>query len=320
MTGNLTWLLMLMSLLCLIGLGVSGVLVSKAQERRQRLARRFEETVAPYRKTKTIDILAYRPAPPKDRSLAETVAGVFAFHPDRLDQYPVRWWAVLAVTFVIALFAARLIASAHAALGIVSMPVLWVIMSRAFFGWVGGRRRDKLLQQFPDALAMMVRSVQVGIPVLGALNSVAHEAPEPTSVEFSRLAAEVAMGNPLDEAAAEMGRRNDLSEYRFFAIVIGLQAQTGGGLSETLDNLADLIRKRLALRERGKALSAEARSSALILTGLPIAMGAGLGAMNPAYMAPLFYTREGKMILGAAALLLTFGTLSIRFMIKRSLT
>ena len=87
-----------------------------------------------------------------------------------------------------------------------------------------------------------------------------------------------------------------------------------------MDNLADLIRKRLALRERGKALSAEARSSALILTGLPIAMGAGLGAMNPAYMAPLFYVREGKMILGAAALLLTLGTLSIRLMIKRSLT
>ena len=320
MTGDLPWLLMLMSLLCLVGLGISGLLVSQAQERRQKFTRRFEETVAPNRKAKTIDILAYRPAPAKDRSLAEAVASVFGFHPDRSDQYPVRYWVVLSVAFVLALFAARFLAGAHPALGVVSIPVLWVLMSRAFFGWVGARRREKLLQQFPDALAMMVRSVQVGIPVLGALNSVAHEAPEPTSVEFSRLAAEVAMGNPLDEAATEMGRRNDLSEYRFFAIVIGLQAQTGGGLSETLDNLADLIRKRMALRERGKALSAEARSSALILTGLPIVMGAGLWALNPAYMSPLIHTREGKIIIGAAALLLTFGTLSIRYMIKKSLT
>ena len=69
MTGDLPWLLMLMSLLCLVGLGISGLLVSQAQERRQKFTRRFEETVAPYRKAKTIDILAYRPAPAKSTDI-----------------------------------------------------------------------------------------------------------------------------------------------------------------------------------------------------------------------------------------------------------
>jgi tight adherence protein B len=167
---------------------------------------------------------------------------------------------------------------------------------------------------------MIVRSVRVGIPVLGAINAVAREAQAPTSFEFTRLASQVSVGVPLDEAAIEMGTRNDLAEYRFFATAIGLQAQTGGGLSETLENLADLIRKRLALRERGHALSSEARTSALILGALPVVLGGGLWALNPGYISVLFTTRPGQAILGIALFLLASGGLVMRSIIKRSLS
>jgi tight adherence protein B len=252
--------------------------------------------------------------------LTEMAASLFGFSPARSDQYPIRWWIVLVGSFVVARVVAGFIVDVFGAVGLLSMPVVWIGMCRCFFGRAVGRRREMLIQQFPDALAMIVRSVRVGVPVLGAMNVVAREAQPPTSLEFARLASQVAVGVPLEEAANEMGDRNGLTEYRFFATTIGLQAQTGGGLSETLENLADLMRKRLALRERGHALSSEARTSALILGALPVIMGGGLWLLNPGYMSVLFNTSTGRSIIGAALLLLGCGTLTMRSIIKRSLT
>jgi tight adherence protein B len=320
MTSGLIWVLTALSFVSLIGFGFSGVLVSQAQARRQKGTQRMRDLVTPYRKNHAATLHVFRPAAKSHRSLVESAASIFAFHPGKLDQYPLRWWIVLGVTLVAARVMAGFVVAVVGPLGLASMPILWVAMCRFFFGWVVGRRREALIQQFPDALAMIVRSVRVGIPVLGAITAVAREAQAPTSLEFTRFANDVAVGVPVGEAATEMGARNDMAEYRFFAIAIGLQAQTGGGLSETLENLADLIRKRLALRERGHALSSEARTSALILGGLPVVMGAGLGAINPGYMSVFFTTSMGHTILGAAVLSLVCGGLTMRTIIKRSLS
>ncbi len=320
MTSGMSWVVVALSFVSLIGFGFSGLLVSQAQARRQKGLQRIRDLVEPYRKNSVAKMSVFRPATANNRSLLESAASVFAFHPGKQDQYPVRWWIVLGGTFVAARFLAGFVVDMVGSVGLLSMPILWVAMCRFFFGWVVGRRRKLLIQQFPDALAMIVRSVRVGIPVLGAITAVAREAQVPTSFEFTKLANALAVGVPLDEAAAEMGIRNDLAEYRFFAIAVGLQAQTGGGLSETLENLADLIRKRLALQERGLALSSEARTSALILGGLPIVMGGGLWALNPGYMSVLFTTSMGRTILGAAVLSLACGALAMRTIIKKSLS
>ena len=83
---------------------------------------------------------------------------------------------------------------------------------------------------------------------------------------------EVAIGQPLEAALWKLHERVGLPEYAFFAVTIGLQAQTGGSLVETLQNLQDMVRKRVALSKRGKALAAEARMSAMILGALPFVM------------------------------------------------
>jgi tight adherence protein B len=319
-TDAQTWVLVALSFVSLIGFGFSGLLVSQAHARRQKATQRILGLAAPYRKNHVMAMQVFRPSAKSNRSLVESAAFIFGFHPGKVDQYPVRWWIVLGVALVVARVAAGFVVSIVGPLGLISMPILWVVLCRSFFGWVGGRRRGLLLQQFPDALDMIVRSVRVGIPVLGAMTAVAHEAQVPTSLEFTRFASALAVGVPLDEAATEMGARNDLAEYRFFAIAIGLQAQTGGGLSETLENLADLIRKRLALRERGRALSSEARTSALILGGLPVVLGVGLWAINPGYMSVMITAGTGRKILGAAVLSLALGALSMRTIIKKTLT
>jgi tight adherence protein B len=320
MTRELTWLLIALSFVCLIGFGFSGLLVSQAHARRQKANHRMRDLVAPYRRIGATKMQVFRPAAATNRSLLESAASLFGFHPGRQDQYPLRWWLVLGVTLVVARIVGGFVVDLFGPFGLVSMPILWVVMCRCFFAWVVGRRRELLIQQFPDALAMIVRSVRVGIPVLGAITAVARDAQPPTSLEFTRFANELAVGVPLDEAAAEIGTRNGVSEYRFFAIAIGLQARAGGGLSETLENLADLIRKRLALRERGHALSSEARTSALILGGLPVVMGTGLWAINPGYMAVMFSTGMGHKLLAAAALSLACGALSMQAIIKKTLS
>jgi tight adherence protein B len=320
MTSTLSWVLIGMSFLSLIGLGFSGLLVSQTQARQQMRALRISDTVAPYRKNLTPGMATFRPAAIGDRSLIDMTAAIFGFDPRKLDQYPVRWWLVLGGTLVVAYVVSGFIVDIMGPLGLASMPVIWVAMCRILFGWVAGRRRTLLIQQFPDALAMIVRSVRVGVPVLGAIASISREAQPPTSLEFTKFANELAVGVPLAEAVTDMAERNDLAEYRFFATAIGLQTQTGGGLSETLENLGELIRKRLALRERGHALSSEARSSCFILGGLPVVMGLGLWALNPGYMSVLFTTNTGRAILGAAVISLALGAATMRTIIQKSLS
>ncbi|MGH7108287.1 MAG: type II secretion system F family protein, partial [Acetobacteraceae bacterium] len=101
---------------------------------------------------------------------------------------------------------------------------------------------------------------------------------------------------------------------------LSLQSQTGGGLTETLENLADVIRKRVALRARGYALASEARTSAGILAALPIVSGVGLWFLNRKYAMQLFVDPTGEKIFGMAVISLTVGILVMRSMIQRSLS
>ncbi|HUB49602.1 MAG TPA: type II secretion system F family protein, partial [Acetobacteraceae bacterium] len=99
-----------------------------------------------------------------------------------------------------------------------------------------------------------------------------------------------------------------------------LQNQTGGTLSETLDSLADVIRKRVALAAKGKALASEARTSAIVLGALPIVTGAGMWALNPGYMDMMFTDPTGRTLFGAAVLSLCTGIFTIRTIIRKSLS
>ena len=159
------------------------------------------------------------------------------------------------------------------------------MLSRIIFGWAENRRRTALLRQFPDALAMIVRSVRVGIPVMEAMRTVAREAPEPTGPEFARLVDQVSIGVTVDEAVMEMAERCGHPGIPVLCHRdLACRTQTGGTLSETLENLADVIRKRVALEAKGKALASEARTSAMVLAALPIVTGGGLWALIPDYV------------------------------------
>lgn len=318
---GLLWALMILSCLSLIGLGLSGMMVSKGQREKAKRAARMAAVSSPHTKVQRIEITAFtRPVRTRKLSLPAMAASVFGFDLERPELYLLSWWMTLLLTLVLAKVVQMIADSLVGNLSYLAMPVVWIFASRSIFGWAEGRRKLGLLRQLPDVLAMIVRSVRVGIPVMEAIRAVARETPEPTGPEFTRLVDQLSIGVALDEAVLELARRCRIPEYRFFATAISLQNQTGGTLSETLENLADVVRKRVALASKGKALASEARTSAMVLTALPVVTGFAQWALSPKYIAILFEDPTGRMLLGTAILSLCMGSYAIRTIIRKSLS
>lgn len=250
----------------------------------------------------------------------DTLTGVFGFSLSRTDQYSLGWPWVILIALVVGRIAVAMGAGLFGPLAWVLQPIVSIAVARAMFNAMTAKRVARLRAQFPDALGLIVRAVRVGIPVSEALRAVSRESLPPTSIEFDRLADEIAIGVPLEAALRQMADRNQLPEYGFFAAALGLQATTGGGLSETLELLADVTRKRVAMKARGHALSAEARTSSMILGGLPVISGGALYAINPDYMGILFFEESGRMVLGLALLSLSTGVFAMRMIIRKSLS
>ena len=249
----------------------------------------------------------------------DQLTGVFGFSLSKTEQYSLAWYYVIIIGLVAGRVAVAMGSGILGSLAWVLMPVVTVAVSRAGFNMMASKRVTRLRGQFPDALGLIVRAVRVGVPVSQALRAVATESQQPTAKEFDRLADQISIGVPMEVALREMAERNDLPEYGFFAAALALQAQTGGGLSETLDLLAEVTRKRVAMQARGHALSAEARTSSLILGCLPVVSGGALYAINPDYIGILFWEESGRMILGLALLSLCTGMFVMRLIIRKSL-
>jgi len=193
------------------------------------------------------------------------------------------------------------------------------VITRFIFNMFTNRRNNKLIEQFPDALNTVVRCVRVGIPMGEALRTIARDAQEPTKLEFTILADKVSIGIPLDVSLRELAERIKLTEYQFFATAITLQSRSGGGITQTLENLADVIRKRVGLKARGYALTAEARTSAMVLSVLPFLAGGMIFLVQRSYIMVLFTTKGGESVITMAIILLILGMGTIQFMISNVL-
>jgi tight adherence protein B len=253
------------------------------------------------------------------KRIAENIIGVDL---NQAEAYPIKWWLVppitLPVSWLIIDIAGHPIGH-RAFLFLVGWPFCWIMVTKFAFNWFNNKRNSKLLEQFPDALNSIVRCVRVGIPMAEALRTVSRDALEPTKAEFKTLADKVTIGIPLDVALRELSDRIKLTEYQFFATALTLQARSGGGITQTLETLADVIRKRVGLKARGYALTAEARTSAMILALLPFIAGGGIFLMQRSYIKLLFDTSSGQSCLGAAILLMGAGLGSIQYLINNVL-
>ena len=253
-------------------------------------------------------------------SLKDSLAGLFGFSFKRTEQYKLGWPWVIILSLIAGRLAVLLASGVFGVFAWVLMPVGTIMVSRSLFKSMEAKRTGQLRSQFPDAIGLIVRAVRVGVPVSSALRAVSRDSLMPTASEFERLADEIAIGKALDVALRDMATRNNLPEYGFFAAALSLQAQTGGGLAETLELLADVTRKRLAMQARGHALSSEARTSSYILGALPVVASAGIYVVDPDYLSVLVTEETGRMILGLAILSLLMGMGSMRMIIRSALS
>ena len=213
--------------------------------------------------------------------------------------------------FVLALLAGTgLVVSLGAAfIAAVGLP-RWVV------GFLVKRRLNKFLEEFPNSLDVMTRSIKSGLPLTDALRLIAGEGQEPVRTEFRRLVEAQQVGLSVPEACARMFTNIPLQEVNFFAIVIAIQSQAGGNLSEALGNLSRVLRERRKMKAKVNALSMEAKASAAIIGALPFIVALLVYLTSPDYIMILFQDSRGHLILGVSGVWMSIGILVMRNMIN----
>jgi tight adherence protein B len=201
------------------------------------------------------------------------------------------------------------VAAAAAFVGFLGLP-------RWFLGFLRKRRQNTFLNDFADAIDVMVRGLKAGLPVSEAMKIIASESGPPVGPEFSEVVEGQRVGISIDQGIERMVDRMPLAEVNFLAIVMTIQAKTGGNLSEALSNLSRVLRDRKKMKQKIKAISQEAKSSAAIIGALPFCIMGALTILSPNYLDPMFNTDMGNMLLIGSGVWMTMGVLVMRKMIN----
>jgi tight adherence protein B len=193
----------------------------------------------------------------------------------------------------------------------VAAPVLLLRMAQA-------RYRSRFLDVFPDALDLVRRAVKAGLPVNEALTVAGREIGEPVGSELRRALDQAQIGVQMVDALHQTADRIRVADFRFLVVALALQQGTGGSLAETLANLSAVIRARKALRQKARALSAEAKASAAVLAALPFVVGGVMYVMAQDLMEPLIADPRGRFMVGVAFLSLVTGLTTMAALVKRA--
>ncbi|MFK0332556.1 type II secretion system F family protein [Rhizobium sp. NPDC090275] len=200
---------------------------------------------------------------------------------------------------------------------VLGLPVVAGLgLPRWILGFLIKRRQNKFLDEFPNALDVIVRSIKSGLPLNDAIRLIANEGKEPVKGEFRRVVESQQVGLSVPDACTRMGNHMPLQEVNFFAIVIAIQSQAGGNLSEAIGNLAKVLRERKKMKAKVKALSMEAKASAVIIGALPFIVATLVYLTSPQYMMVLFTDPRGHLIMGASAVWMSIGIFVMRNMVN----
>jgi len=189
-------------------------------------------------------------------------------------------------------------------------------LPRWFVAFMRTRRVKAFLNEFPNALDVIVRAVKSGLPLNDGIRLIASEAQEPVKTEFRRIVEAQQLGMSIPEAALRMQETMPCPEAGFFGIVIQIQQQAGGNLSEALGNLSRVLRDRKRMKAKVQALSMEAKASAVIIGALPFIVALLVYLSSPNYIMPLFTTSAGHLILGFSAIWMSMGIFVMRKMMN----
>ena len=177
-------------------------------------------------------------------------------------------------------------------------------------------RLKRFEEQFPEALDLLSRAIRAGHALQTALGMAAEELPDPVGPEFKKTFDQQNFGLPLRDALNEMAARVGILDVRFFVTAVLIQRDTGGNLSEILENLAHVVRERFKIRRQVRVHTAHGRFTGYVLLALPAALAIALSFINPEHMQTLFRERMGQIMLMGAIVMQTIGFIWIRQVIK----
>jgi tight adherence protein B len=197
-----------------------------------------------------------------------------------------------------------------------SVFVVGLGLPRWVLGFLTNRRKKKFTENFATAIDVIVRSVKSGLPTNEALRIVAREVPNPVGSEFHNLVESLKVGVTLEQAMKRMMESMPTPEVGFFAIVMTIQTKSGGNLSEALGNLSAVLRDRKRLQGKIKAMSSEAKASAMIIGSLPPGVMGIVYVTTPTYIAKLFTERAGNLMLAGCVIWMSMGIMVMRKMIN----
>jgi tight adherence protein B len=177
------------------------------------------------------------------------------------------------------------------------------------------RRLKAFTAEFANAIDAIVRSVKSGLPTNEALKLIAKEMAEPVAGEFNKLVEGLKVGVTLEQGLKKMYESMPTSEVSFFGIVMTIQQKSGGNLSEALSNLSGVLRDRKRLQGKIKAMSSEAKASAMIIGSLPPVVATLVWLSTPSYIESLFTERMGNLMLLGCAIWMSVGIFVMKKMI-----
>lgn len=195
--------------------------------------------------------------------------------------------------------------SAASAVGAAAVPIAVLRIMRT-------RRLRKFEEQFPEALDLLSRALKAGHAFTTGINMVGEEMPQPVGPEFRTLYDQQNFGMPMPDALKSFAERVPVLDARFFVTAVLIQRESGGNLSEVLENLSGVIRERFRVKRQMRVLSAHGRITGWILVALPPVLGAALMTISSDVRETMFGDPLGIQMIVVAIVLQIIGTLIIR--------
>jgi tight adherence protein B len=232
-----------------------------------------------------------------------------------LDIEPRSFWILSATVALVAVGVCIFTHQSLLATFLVAVPV-GLGLPRWILNFLKARREKAFTNEFANAIDVIVRSVKSGLPTNEALKIVAREIPDPVGSEFNKLTEGLKVGVTLDQGLKKMFENMPTAEVSFFGIVMTIQQKSGGNLSEALSNLAFVLRDRKRLQGKIRAMSSEAKASAMIIGALPPVVMGLVWMTSPQYIDLLFTQRMGNMMLAGCVVWMGIGILVMKKMIS----
>lgn len=195
-------------------------------------------------------------------------------------------------------------------------PIIGLGVPHLVVGRMAKRRKEKFITRFPDAIELLVRGLRAGLPISETISVVANEVPDPVGSEFRAVADRMRIGRTMEASLQDTADKLQAPEFQFFVVSLAIQRETGGNLAETLGNLADVLRKRMQMRLKIKAMSSESKASAYIIGSLPFIVFALIYYVNPVYMGAFFTDPRLAYTIMGGGIWMGFGVLIMSKMIN----